>query len=242
MWFKVDDQFWCHPKVLRCSPEAIALWVRAGSYCSAQLTDGVLTDSARTLFGQDWDTCATELVEAGLWDRIDGGYQFHDWKDFQPRSSTVKEKRAADRQRKAAARASKKKSREGIRADSARTNCGIRQESALPVPVPNINNREPQSTPESGTKTPFPEGWKPNKNHIQKIQAAGMDPAFEAEQFELKAKASGWRYEKWDLAFHSWINNAIKWRGEKKQPAAQEQKTVWDLVPKVGSGVNLDDY
>ncbi len=30
VWFKIDDGFWSHPKVLELSDAAVALWTRAG--------------------------------------------------------------------------------------------------------------------------------------------------------------------------------------------------------------------
>lgn len=41
-WFKVDDKLHSHPKLYRASLRAMGLWVLAGSWCSDQLTDGVL--------------------------------------------------------------------------------------------------------------------------------------------------------------------------------------------------------
>ena len=31
-WFKVDDGWWSHPKILQLSDSAQALWMRAGSW------------------------------------------------------------------------------------------------------------------------------------------------------------------------------------------------------------------
>lgn len=41
-WFKVDDKLHSHPKRYRASLRAMGLWVLAGSWCSDQLTDGVI--------------------------------------------------------------------------------------------------------------------------------------------------------------------------------------------------------
>ena len=95
-WFKIDDGFWSHPKVLELSPEALALWVRAGSYCAGHLTDGQVKASTLRLLGAtDWQ--ADELVTNGLWDLDAGGHSwwFHDWEHYQPSASATKEKRAA---------------------------------------------------------------------------------------------------------------------------------------------------
>lgn len=95
-WFKIDDGFWSHPKVLDLSPDALALWVRAGSYCAGHLTDGEVKPSILRLLGAT-DERADELVQAGLWDwhADDGSWWFHDWEEYQPSASATKEKRAA---------------------------------------------------------------------------------------------------------------------------------------------------
>jgi hypothetical protein len=105
MWFKVDDQFATHPKAFRAGNKALGLWVRAGSWCGAQLTDGhVPADVVASLGGTTAD--AQRLVTAGLWDHHpDGGYQFHEWHQFQPTRAEVLAERESAKQRMRAARA-----------------------------------------------------------------------------------------------------------------------------------------
>jgi len=94
MWFKIDDQFWSHPKVVDCSPEALALWVRAGSYAAQHLTDGRITAGVLPMLGAS-PAVADELVEVGLWRRLDSRvWEFHDWFDYQPAAEAVAERRA----------------------------------------------------------------------------------------------------------------------------------------------------
>lgn len=113
MWFKVDDGFWCHPKVLSCPPAALALWVRAGSWSAAQLTDGRVPRSALAMLGGKPATAAA-LVTAGLW-AVDGadGWRFHGWEDYQPTRATVEAERAATAARVAAWRERNRKKGRG---------------------------------------------------------------------------------------------------------------------------------
>ena len=117
-WFKVDDQLAFHKKARTAGNLAMGLWVRAGSYCGAQLSDGhVDADVIPLLGGKPADV--RRLIKARLWhdtghDCADcpqpedpDGYVFHDWMAHQPSRSKVEEKRAEDRDRKAAARAAK---------------------------------------------------------------------------------------------------------------------------------------
>lgn len=95
-WFKVDDSFHSHPKVLAAEPAALGLWVVAGAWSSANLTEGFVPDRALQRLLPDGATLAKELVAAGLWTRSRGGYQFHDWTDYQP----TKDEAIAVRERK----------------------------------------------------------------------------------------------------------------------------------------------
>lgn len=101
-WFKVDDSFHGHTKVSKVSseaPAALGLWLLAGSWASANLTDGFVPDHKLPQLFPDAATLAPTLVAAGLWRRKRGGYQFHDWHDYNPASSTVKADRDAARER-----------------------------------------------------------------------------------------------------------------------------------------------
>jgi hypothetical protein len=93
-WFRVDDGFWSHPKTLTLPAGAVALWVRAGSYCGKHLTDGyVPANMLGMLQGSDLDVDA--LVEAGLWRPCEGGWRFHDWEGYQDTREAVERRRSA---------------------------------------------------------------------------------------------------------------------------------------------------
>lgn len=92
-WFKVDDQFWSHPKVVEMSADAVALWVRAGSYAAQHLTDGCITVGALRMLGGLRET-ADELVLGGLWEQLDNRtWRFKDWFDYQPSAEETAERR-----------------------------------------------------------------------------------------------------------------------------------------------------
>lgn len=97
-WFKIDDGFWSHPKVLGLSDAAVALWVKAGSYSGQHLTDGVITRKVLQILSGSQET-ASELVSAGLWlDHIEG-YCFHDWDKYQPLRKKVEAEREKTKER-----------------------------------------------------------------------------------------------------------------------------------------------
>lgn len=89
-WFKVDDKFYSHPKVLQLSARAVSLWVRAGSWSSYYSTDGYIPQKMLAFF-QVTKRTAEELVNSGLWETSeDHGYHFHDWERYQPTKDELK--------------------------------------------------------------------------------------------------------------------------------------------------------
>lgn len=93
-WLKIDDSFYDHPKVFDAPDCAVALWTRAGTWSARNLTDGFVPSGMPARLCDDPDTAVRELVRRGLWIRTTGGYQFHDWGDYQPSSASVKDLRA----------------------------------------------------------------------------------------------------------------------------------------------------
>lgn len=111
-WFKVDDNLALHPKVIsagatqRDRNEALGLWVRAGSWCAQQLTDGHVPAEMVELLGGK--KVADRLVKAGLWlPQRGGSYQYHEWEERQPTKQQVEAERRATRERQAQWRANR---------------------------------------------------------------------------------------------------------------------------------------
>lgn len=108
-WFRADDDFYDHPKVMRIPVryrnEACGVWLRAGTWAARYSTDGFLpTDIVRSFDPRE--RTAARLVEVGLWaeDKRDGqtGYSFHQWLERQPSvaETTSRKQRNAERQRR----------------------------------------------------------------------------------------------------------------------------------------------
>lgn len=128
------------PKAIAAGNAACGLWVRAGSWSAAQLTDGDIPSSiVSSLGGRAAD--ARKLVEVGLWhphthdcDECPqpkrGHYVFHGWQEYQPTREDVERKRAEARERMAAHRGSK-----GVRANRS----GTSRDVPRPRPDPTRN-------------------------------------------------------------------------------------------------------
>lgn len=96
-WFKVDDQSAFHPKVVRAGNAAFGAWVRLGAYCNAQLTDGFIPEQVALLVASKKEIEA--MIDAGMLLTAEGGYQIHDYLEFQPSKAEVIERRNAIKSR-----------------------------------------------------------------------------------------------------------------------------------------------
>ena len=113
-WFRVDDGFWSHPKTIALPAGAVALWVRAGSYCGKHLTDGYVPANMLPMLQGTLDD-VDQLVEAGLWRPVEGGWRFHDWERYQDTREAVERRRDAWKARQ---RRRRSDSDDGIEGDS----------------------------------------------------------------------------------------------------------------------------
>lgn len=101
-WFKVDDTFPHHAKVMAAGNAACGLWVRAGAWSMQQLSDGFVPRHVARQLGTPRE--ARALVDAGLWIEKDDGYEFHEWAGRQPSRVQVEADREAARERQRRAR------------------------------------------------------------------------------------------------------------------------------------------
>lgn len=100
-WVRLDDGFRDHPKVLAAGPLAGWLYVCALCYCSEHGTDGFIPKPVvpRLADIKGSEKLAERLVEVGLWEKKTGGFQVHDYLEFQPSAEQVKNHRKANNER-----------------------------------------------------------------------------------------------------------------------------------------------
>lgn len=138
-WVKIDDQFSEHPKVIQAGPLASWLYVRGLCYSAKYLTDGFIPQSAAehlAMFAGSSPELLQKLVECSLWERTNGGYQIHDYLDYNPTGAQVKAEKAA-----AAERMRQKRDKKGVFAGSSpelRPNFAGSSASPSPSPSPII--------------------------------------------------------------------------------------------------------
>jgi len=90
-WIKIDDQFADHPKIVAAGPLASWLYICGLTYCGRYLTDGwIPRGQVRKLADVDNPLeLAQRLIEIGLWEVVDGGYQVHDYLEYNPPANKI---------------------------------------------------------------------------------------------------------------------------------------------------------
>lgn len=104
-WFRVDDTLAFHAKTMSAGVAAMGLWVKAGSWSSSTLTDGFIAEHMVPALSDGQTELSDRLVTSGLWDRVPGGYQFHEWAQRNPTRKQVEHARQKEADRKAEWRA-----------------------------------------------------------------------------------------------------------------------------------------
>jgi hypothetical protein len=102
-WAKVDDRLHMHPKAIRAGLEAMGLWCRALSYCTAYGTDGYIDrDTVSRMCGSSkaFIRVTNRLVSSALWepDESGAGWLIHDFLDYNP-SRAERDKEREDKRK-----------------------------------------------------------------------------------------------------------------------------------------------
>jgi hypothetical protein len=108
-WFPLSDELYSDARFLSLSADALALWTRAASWSADRLADGLIPTATIALFPGATDVHAAELVEAGVWKRARGGWQFENYPESAKRGA-VEARRSADKRRQQNKRRSEKQS------------------------------------------------------------------------------------------------------------------------------------
>lgn len=237
-WFKVDDTFPHHAKVMQAGNAAIGLWVRAGAWSMQQLTDGQIPKHVVTTLGTSRE--AQRLVAVGLWTDEGDHYHFHQWDEGgrQPSRAQVEADRHAARERQRRARESAKSRRESRR-DSDRSS-GVSHGPPDPT-RPVVPNGTTQGARKRATQ--LPSDWAPNDKHGEIAEREGVGLKHEREQFVDFHTAKGSTFKDWDAAFRTWLRNATKYGSSNvrqlPQAASRPPRDVAEPAP---PGLDAEQY
>ena len=216
-WFKVDDGFAFHPKAIEAGNAALGLWVRAGAWCGANLTDGALPrHMIGTLGAQARD--ARRLVTVGLWVETERGYQFHEWEKMQPTKADVEAERAENRKRQKAFRERQRNGVTNVVTDGV-TEAATNGTPSRPVPTLPLT-----TTPTADAAAEFDQWYaayprKIDKGHARTaFKAARKKTSLETlmaavQQFALHSKGTDPKF----LAYPATWLNGERWEDEAPQ-------------------------
>jgi hypothetical protein len=96
-WAKLDDGFYRHPKSRAAGKDGRALFVASLCWAASHLTDGFIATHDLGLIAAEAEVkprpTANRLVQVGMWEPVDGGWQIHDYLDFNPTAEAALDKR-----------------------------------------------------------------------------------------------------------------------------------------------------
>lgn len=246
-WFKVDDGLHASTKSRRAG-DAMALWVIAGSWCAAQLTDGWLPQDMARVLSSNWKKQADRLVAAGLWEPAerDGhpGWVFHDWEVYQPTRAQVLADRKAAAERQQRAREKAKQSRRDKEGESHVSN-GVTDGVTSPVshgppdptrPDLKVKNSRPTAPRSADDDPEFVRFWTSYPRRVgkpaarkawAKAIAAGHDPEGIIEAASQFTTLRGNEDPKFTPHPATWLNGE-RWNDE---PDPEPQSAPGPVMP-----------
>lgn len=86
-WFRLDDEFFSHPKVLMAGNAAVGLFVRCGTWCANQGTEGRIPVEAAKSFGTKREI--DKLTTVCLWVRDGDEFVIPDYLEYNPSNDEV---------------------------------------------------------------------------------------------------------------------------------------------------------
>ncbi len=196
-WVKLDDQFADHPKVLMAGPLASWLYVCGLTYCSRLLTDGFIpTAQVRRLADVDnAQELANKLVEVGLWDIVDNGFQIHDYLQYNPTAESIKSRQESDR----------------IRKNSARNPSGIQVESERNFYVDPVVDPVPEEIPNITPSATFSREQK-------KVEKVSLEDETSIDPLKVIAHAAAQRAGLQKFSADSWLRVVERYQSHVRDP------------------------
>ncbi|MER5584064.1 hypothetical protein ABT090_20830 [Streptomyces asoensis] len=232
------------------SDRAFRLYVSALCWASENLTEGLIRDEELRVIAhiRGMKAAAKELEDRQLWDRVDVGWQIHDFLEYNPDRAKVQAERQANAARQQAWRDRKKAQKDakksapkpqtegGRNAVTATVTNGVSNDTPVPPPSP---------TPASPTEKPASKGAAPStlgpqvpdfaRSLVDQMTAAGM--------------VVGWRLSEpeW-FAVHAHIKRSSteamvafarrRWNPADPPQTARYLTRIWSDMPSLPDGMN----
>lgn len=236
MWFKVDDGFGSHPKVMMIPrgerAACLGAWLMAGVWSAQHLTDGRVPGYMLEELGVDLSQ-RDRLGTVGLWVMDGDDVVFNDWADHQPMRAEVMASREKERRRKEAYRQKKAEnigqSPAGTKTDgdAGHQRVSGHPDPTRPDPTPYIEEAKASSLFDSDESNQdgelLPDAWVPTQKHFDHAISLGLDPHRELARFRESSLRKQRRLKNWNTAFTNWLKKAAEF--------AQQRQASGQVVP-----------
>lgn len=104
-WVRLDDSFFCDPKIVEVGAEASGLYAWALAYSSHNLLDGHVPAAwVKQAVGTRAKRLSGLLVSHGLWAENGTGWEIQNYLKYNPSRAQILSKRRAESERKASGR------------------------------------------------------------------------------------------------------------------------------------------
>lgn len=223
-WGKLDDKLHASVKWRRASKGARALWTTALSWCSDQENGGhVPADMLKMLDGTHPE--ATSLVSARLWNKVEDGWEFHNWHEYNPDAASAKAKRDAESLGGKRGNHARWHVKQGITVPDCEfctpsggesgTRSGPDQGGESGANPPDPTRPGPTQTSPKGDvgkrATRLPTDWQPTPEHEARAKEDGTNIDREVVKFKAHAEDRGVTSKSWNARFTRWLMNAAEY-------------------------------
>ena len=217
-WVRVDDSFYDNDKFYDVTALGVAMFVSALAWSNRNLTDGFLPERAAQIivnfdglaFGREDEVASpifygdaiTELVNAGVLEVVDNGYQIVNYLKFQPSAKSVMAEKEAARERMAQAR----KKRFGGSSPEQTPNFGESSPEVRITPTPTPTPKVKSETRARALPPDFAPTDEQRQWAATVIRASQIDT--ETQKFIDHFTATGKAMKDWNAAWRNWIRRS----------------------------------
>lgn len=196
---RLDTGWHAHPKILGLGLQAMGLHAWSISYCDATRSDGFIPHGAWPALPGAGHSCK-RLLDAGLWERCDGGFRLHDYLDYNRSREQIEEIAAAMRANgqaggRASAQARAQANGQAKSSPGPGPGPGVNPVPVPdPTPTPSKQKRREREIPHPSGETPPPRGTGTNPRSVgTNPRAMGTNPRARRGVFSQDDEAP--RYE-----------------------------------------------
>jgi hypothetical protein len=168
----LKDEFLDHPKVIRAGGDAGWLYVCALGWSNKHLTGGFIPAEVvgRLSDRKAPSKLAQRLVDVGLWDKVDGGYQVHDYDEHNYGAEAKRQAREAKARKAAQARWERERAKKDAASGNAPGN-------APSIATGSAQAEDEQCSAMPPTRAPSPSPLPPTRELVTNFSRHSDEPS-----------------------------------------------------------------